>query len=59
MAPHTDKHFLLIYSTQTGQAQAIAEEFAQKAEDAGLKPELHCISQTEKKVRYKFQTTLL
>ena len=44
------KRFLLVYSSQTGQAQAIAEEIAEKAPDHGLQADLHCISQTEKKV---------
>lgn len=43
-------HFLLLYASQTGQAQAIAEELFEKAEQCGLAPEMHCLSMTEKKV---------
>ena len=43
--------FLLLYGSQTGQAQAIAEEIAETAETQhGLKADLHCLSMTEKKV---------
>ena len=43
--------FLLVYASQTGQAQAIAEEIAEKAPQHGLTVEMHCMSLTEKKVR--------
>ena len=45
-----DGHFLLVYGSQTGQAKAIAEELAETAASQGLKPDLHCLSLTEKKV---------
>ena len=47
--------FLLIYSSQTGQAKAIAEEIAENAPRHGLKAELHCISLTEKRVSQYLQ----
>ena len=45
-----EQRFLLLYGSQTGQAQAIAEELAEKAGQAGLQADLHCLSSTEKKV---------
>jgi len=45
-----DRHFLLVYGSQTGQAKAIAEEFQQTTADKGLSPALFCFSQFEKKV---------
>ncbi|CAH1772723.1 unnamed protein product [Owenia fusiformis] len=44
-----NNRFLLLYASQTGQAKAIAEEINENAPQHGLNPELHCISQTEKK----------
>ncbi|KAK2155313.1 hypothetical protein LSH36_243g04004 [Paralvinella palmiformis] len=41
--------FLLLYASQTGQAKAIAEEVAEKAVKHGLRPDLNCVSNTEKK----------
>nr|XP_002741834.2 PREDICTED: methionine synthase reductase-like [Saccoglossus kowalevskii] len=41
--------FLLLYGSQTGQAEAIAEEIQEDAENHGLKADLFCLSQTEKK----------
>lgn len=45
----TKNRFLLLYGSQTGQAKAISEEIAEKAEQFNLKADLHCLSQTEKK----------
>ena len=42
--------FLLLYASQTGQAKAIAEEVADKAVKHGLHADIHCVSNTEKKV---------
>ncbi|KAL5010026.1 hypothetical protein ScPMuIL_012331 [Solemya velum] len=42
-------HFLLVYGSQTGQAQAIAEEIAERSPEFGLEPVLVCLSQTDKK----------
>ena len=45
------KKFLLLYGSQTGQAQSICEEIAETASKHGLEAELYCLSQTDKKVR--------
>lgn len=46
--------FLLLYASQTGQAEAIAkEEIFEQAESHGLSPAIHCLSQTDKKVLVK------
>ena len=44
------KRFLLLYGSQTGQAEAIAERIRDLACERGFKPDIHCISQSEKKV---------
>lgn len=44
------KRFLLLYGSQTGQAQVIAELIRDKAVERGFVPNLSCLSQTEKKV---------
>jgi len=44
------RRFLLLYGSQTGQAQAIAEEIAEKATQHNLDADLFCLSQIEKKV---------
>ncbi|XP_052807093.1 methionine synthase reductase-like isoform X2 [Mya arenaria] len=41
--------FLLLYGSQTGQAQAIAEEIAERSAAEGLQADMHCLSKTEKK----------
>jgi methionine synthase reductase len=46
------KRFLLLYGSQTGQAQSIAEEIYRQAIEKGYKPDIHCLSMSEKKVRY-------
>ncbi len=43
--------FLLAYASQTGQAQAISEEIAEQAVERGLRVDLHCLSESEKKVK--------
>lgn len=50
MPGHTKNRFLLLYGSQTGQAKAISEEICERAEKEGLHAEIHCLSQTEKKV---------
>ena len=47
----SNNRFLLVYGSQTGQAKAISEEIAEKAEHHGLNADIHCLSMTEKKVR--------
>ncbi|XP_042900376.1 methionine synthase reductase isoform X2 [Parasteatoda tepidariorum] len=41
--------FLLLYASQSGQAQAIAEEIKEKAPSFGLKARLFCLSLTDKR----------
>ncbi len=48
------KRFLLVYGSQTGQAQAISEQIRDEALGLGLEPDLQCLDQSEKKVCYKF-----
>lgn len=43
-----ENDFLLVYASQTGQAEAIAEDFYLAALNDGLSPRLHCISDNEK-----------
>ena len=45
-----DKKFILLYGSQTGQAQAIAEEICEQSIKAGYSPDLHCLSESDKKV---------
>jgi flavodoxin len=42
--------FLLVYGSQTGQAEAIAEEIRDYAAAHGLEADFHCMDKTEKKV---------
>lgn len=42
------RQFLLLYGSQTGQAQAIAEEIAVRARQRGFQPDVHCLSRSEK-----------
>ena len=43
------KHFTILYGSQTGQAEAIAEEIHETSSQHGLETKLFCLSQTEKK----------
>lgn len=52
MPVSTKNRFLLLYGSQTGQAKAISEEIVEKAEKFNLTADLHCLSQTEKKVSH-------
>ena len=45
-----EKRFLLVYGSQTGQAQAISEEIRDRAVEKGFQPDIHCLSQADKKV---------
>ncbi|XP_074652264.1 methionine synthase reductase-like [Tubulanus polymorphus] len=47
--PEKKGRFLLVYGSQTGQAEAIAEEMFETALSYNLHPELHCLSKTDKK----------
>ncbi len=46
------RRFLLVYASQTGQAQAISEVIRDRAVERGLEADMHCLSESEKKVRY-------
>lgn len=48
-----DRRFLLLYGSQTGQAEAIAEKIRDTARERGLHPDMYCISQSEKEVLYR------
>uniref|UniRef100_T1JG33 Methionine synthase reductase n=1 Tax=Strigamia maritima TaxID=126957 RepID=T1JG33_STRMM len=41
--------FILLYGSQTGQAQAIAEEICERAPDFNLHADLHCLGSVDKK----------
>ena len=51
-----EKRFLLLYGSQTGQSQAIAEQLRDLACERGLEPDIHCISQSEKKVLFQLES---
>lgn len=44
------KDFLILYGSQTGQAEAISEEIFDRAHKEGFNCVRYCLSQTEKKV---------
>ena len=46
----SDGRFLLLFGSQLGQAQAIAEMIRDVSITKGLRPVLHCLDQTEKEV---------
>lgn len=48
------KRFLLLYGSQTGQAKSIAEIISEKATKAGLSPDMHCFSESEKGVWLRY-----
>lgn len=48
MCCETNGRFLLLYASQKGQAQAIAEEIYQQAKELGFKADIHCISESDK-----------
>ena len=51
MAVQSGNHFLLLYGSQTGQSQAIAEDIAERAPTYGLRADLHCLSLIDTKAR--------
>ena len=53
----SQKRFLLLYGSQTGQAQAIAEEIYKSGTERGYAPEMHCMSAADKEVRELYQET--
>lgn len=46
----TSPDFLILYGSQTGQAQAISEELFDRAHSEGFSPRRFCLSLVEKKV---------
>ncbi|XP_076456034.1 methionine synthase reductase-like isoform X2 [Babylonia areolata] len=46
---HKPGRYLLLYGSQTGQSQAIAEEIFERSAKHGLQPEIHCMSMVGKK----------
>lgn len=54
--PHEVKpRFVVLYGSQKGQAQSIAEGVAEEAEEHGLTADLSCLNQNEK-VRVHYLT---
>ena len=54
-----EKRFLLVYGSQTGQAQAISEEIRDRAVEKGFQPDIHCLSQADKKVSLAPSSTVI
>lgn len=57
--PVKRKRFLLIYGSQTGQADAITEEIRDNSAAHGLECERHCLSQAEKKFTLEKETCVV
>ncbi|XP_060079890.1 methionine synthase reductase-like isoform X2 [Ylistrum balloti] len=57
--PLKPDRLLLLYGTQTGQAEAIAKEIAEKVEAQGLKFEIHDLGKTEKKFNIERETCVV
>lgn len=53
------KHFTILYGSQTGQAEAIAEEIHENSSQHGLETKLFCLSQTEKKFSLERETVVV
>ncbi|XP_071942940.1 methionine synthase reductase-like [Antedon mediterranea] len=54
-----ERRFLLLFGSQTGQSQAVAEEIFEKALEHGFQPDLHNINETEKKFNIEKETLLV
>ncbi|KAJ8413451.1 hypothetical protein AAFF_G00094470 [Aldrovandia affinis] len=48
MPREVKSRFLLLYGSQCGQAQSIAEEICQQAGDHGFAPDIYCLSQEDR-----------
>lgn len=59
MMPVKKKRFLLLYGSQTGQADAITEEIHDNSAAHGLECERHCLSQAEKKFTLEKETCVV
>lgn len=57
--PVKRKRFLLLYGSQTGQADAITEEIYDNSAAHGLECERHCLSQAEKKFTLEKETCVV
>nr|XP_034324950.1 methionine synthase reductase [Crassostrea gigas] len=57
--PLKRKRFLLLYGSQTGQADAITEEILDNSAAHGLECERHCLSQAEKKFTLEKETCVV
>lgn len=57
--PLKKKRFLLLYGSQTGQADAITEEILDNSAAHGLECERHCLSQAEKKFTLEKETCVV
>lgn len=55
MPSEVKPRFVVLYGSQKGQAQSIAEGIAEEAEEHGLNADLSCLNQAEK-VRASFLT---
>ncbi|XP_041458976.1 methionine synthase reductase-like isoform X2 [Lytechinus variegatus] len=53
------KRFLLLYGSETGQSQAIAEEINELSSKHDLHSEIHCLSLTEKKFSLSKETCMV
>ncbi|XP_011680279.2 methionine synthase reductase isoform X1 [Strongylocentrotus purpuratus] len=53
------KRFLLLYGSETGQSQAIAEEIHELSSKHDLESEIHCLSLTEKKFSLSKETCMV
>ena len=41
-------HFLILYASQTGNAQSIAEDLREEAEEKGFNSSVHCTNEFDK-----------
>ncbi|XP_061172476.1 methionine synthase reductase-like [Saccostrea echinata] len=57
--PEKKNHCLLLYGSQTGQAEAITEEIQENSVAHGLEFERHCLSQVEKKFTLEKETCVV
>ena len=52
------KRFLLVYGSQTGQSQVIAEKIVEKATSKGFKGDISCLDQSGVKVGYPIVSSI-
>ncbi|KAK6970169.1 methionine synthase reductase-like isoform X1 [Biomphalaria glabrata] len=51
--------YLLVYGSATGQAKAIAEDIAEKSDRYGLKADLRCLDESDKKFQVEQETCMV